>query len=126
MRQLITSALRGATVARLHDQDAVLLKAGTTTPTSSLDNPVESWDDPSTLAAFRAGVQPASAAAQEAFGVTFKSDRVIIYTDPTSEVIAPVTNRLIVSGVAYAVVQVRRWPSHVEVLAERVEDGGVS
>lgn len=119
MRASITNLTKTVGVS-MRTEPATILKAGLTTPGSPLDPPVESWDDPAVVATTVGSVQPASATAQEAFGVTFNSDRVVIFLDPVTEPVVPVTNRVSIAGRVFSVVQSRSWLSHVEVLGEEV------
>lgn len=120
MRADITSLTRAVATTTMHDLTATIHRATFTTPTSPLDTPVESWDDAELVASTAAGLQAASKDAQEAFGVTYQADRYRIFLDPIDVPIAPVTHRVHLGDREFAIVRARRWPSHIEILADEL------
>lgn len=89
--------------------------------TSGMDEGQPDWSQtPDALGTLNGDVQPAGKDAQEAFGLVAMANRQVIYLDPPTFTISPITCRAVVGSIQYGVLAVEQWPSHTRLLVEAV------
>jgi hypothetical protein len=77
------------------------------------------WGTPTTIGTVQLGLQPATTEAQLAAGLTVSANRVSLYLTPPAFAIEPITHRITIGSVTYAVLTLSAWPSHWHAIAER-------
>ena len=85
------------------------------------DEGIPDWEaTPTVKATVKGTIQPATTQAQEAAGLVIEQGRFTVYCENLDGSVSPEIDRLELSSVEHRVLNQNHWPSHSEILVERV------